>query len=283
MTEIQIRPRIETEPLPAPRLEAALVPVAAEPPAPPGTVALGLAGAGVLVLGLGGLWCAGFVQDQFARGPVAGWLAALVAALGFGLLGAGLWRELRGLFALAGVDRLGQALASGDPRRMRRAARQWVTQLGLLETLPALDAADTPEALLALLRAGPQATLRGRADALARSAALQMAAAVAVTPSPALDALVTGWRGVRLVRQVAELHGMRPGLLGTLALLRRTALAAVAVATTELAVNAATHALLTNPLLGHVLGDVAGAGVAARRMVVLGRAAAVACCPLPVR
>jgi hypothetical protein len=40
-------------------------------------------------------------------------------------------------------------------------------------------------------------------------------------------------------------------------------------------VNAATHAMVSHPLLRHVAGDVAGAGVAARRMIVLARAAAV--------
>jgi uncharacterized membrane protein YcjF (UPF0283 family) len=89
-----------------------------------------------------------------------------------------------------------------------------------------------------------------------------------------------GWCGVRLIRQVATLHGMRPGLMGTLALLRRTALSAATVAATEVAVNAATHAIMNHPLLRHLAGDVAGAGVAARRMIVLARAAAMACSPL---
>jgi putative membrane protein len=45
-------------------------------------------------------------------------------------------------------------------------------------------------------------------------------------------------------------------------------------------VNAATHAIIAHPLLRHLAGDVAGAGVAARRMIVLARAAAAACSPL---
>jgi hypothetical protein len=43
-------------------------------------------------------------------------------------------------------------------------------------------------------------------------------------------------------------------------LLRRTALAAATVAATEIAVNAATHAMVSHPLLRHLAGDVAGAG-----------------------
>jgi len=58
-------------------------------------------------------------------------------------------------------------------------------------------------------------------------------------------------------------------------------LAAGAVAGVEVAANTAAHALLSNPLMQHVAGDMAGAGVAARRMMVLARAAAVACSPVP--
>jgi putative membrane protein len=84
-----------------------------------------------------------------------------------------------------------------------------------------------------------------------------------------------------LIRQVVALHGMRPGILGTLALLQKTALAAATVAAAEVAVTAATHAMVSHPLLRHLAGDVAGAGVAARRMIVLARAAAAACSPIP--
>ena len=103
--------------------------------------------------------------------------------------------------------------------------------------------------MLALLRAGPAGALRDAGRRAGRNAALQSAAISPPCRRPALDALPLGWRGMRLVRQVAALHGMRPGLLGTLALLRRTALSAASVAVTEVAVNTAAHALLNHPLL----------------------------------
>lgn len=283
MSETRTRPRIEAEELPAPRLEQAqpLVPLAPEPALRP-RPKLALAGTATLALGLPALWAAGFVADQFNRSAALGWIGLLVAVAGFGLLGAASLREFRALLSLRTVDRLRADLASGDLPRMRAAARAWLASLPDHDALlPAIAAADTPETLLALLHSGPGATLRARTDALSRTAAVQAGAIVAATPSPALDALTVGWRGLRLVRQVAALHGLRPGTLGTLALLRRTATAAASVAATELAVNAAAHAVLSNKLLQHVLGDVAGAGVAARRMVVLARACATACSPLP--
>ena len=69
--------------------------------------------------------------------------------------------------------------------------------------------------------------------------------------------------------------------MGTVALLLRTALSATMVGATELAANAAAHAVLSHPLLAHVAGEMAGAGVAARRMTMLARAAAAACDPVP--
>ncbi|MDE2575702.1 MAG: DUF697 domain-containing protein, partial [Rhodospirillales bacterium] len=144
-----------------------------------------------------------------------------------------------------------------------------------------VTAAGDPAAIAALLRAGPVAALRRQAEALGRDAALQVVVATAAIPSPMLDGLLVAWRGVRLVRQVAMLHGMRPGLFATLALLRRTAFSAAAVAAADMAADAITRAVLSSPLAHHVAGEMAGAGVAARRMIVLARATAAACSPLP--
>ena len=105
----------------------------------------------------------------------------------------------------------------------------------------------------------------------------------AISPSPGLDALVFAWRGVRLVRQVAALHGIRPGVAATWALLRRTLFDAATVAATDVAVDAAARAVLTNPMFKHVAGEAAAGAVAARRMLLLARAAADACRIVPRR
>jgi putative membrane protein len=204
-----------------------------------------------------------------------------VAVGGFGLILGAIGYELRGLIGLEAVDRLRAGLTSDDPLRRQRAARRWAAMLPEGEVLrPALDAVNDPDALLALLREGPGRRLRMEADASGRRAAVQVAAALTAVPSPGLAGLLIAWRGLRLLRQVAVLHGLRPGVLGTLGLMRRTVFAAGAVAAGEAAANAAAHALLSNPLLGRLAGDLAGAGLAARRMMVMARAAAAACSPL---
>ena len=276
--------RVIIEDATAPRLEPEMpVMEALVDPAPrAGGATLALAGVAVLVVGLAALETGNFVATQFDRAGWLGWLTLGVAVAGFGLLAASVWRELRGLFSLTRVDRLRAALASGEAGRIHAAARAWAATLPDAATLvPAIDAANDPDAIIALLRAGPGETLRARADALGRTAAFQMAAGIAATPAPALAVVLVTWRGIRLVRQVAAMHGLRPGLLGTLGLLRRSVLAAGLVAGSEAAINAAAHALLSNPLLTHALGEMAGAGIAARRMVLLARSTAVACNPLP--
>jgi putative membrane protein len=273
-------PFLLLEPDAAPRLEAeSLVLSFAEPVRWKRSPVL--VGAGILGVGLPVLWAVWLVSMLFDHWAALGWVGVAVLVVGLSLIGVGIGRELSGLAALRRVDQLRMDLASGEAARVKEAARRWLeTMPRQVAILPSLAAADTPESLLALLRAGPVAVLREATDALGRTAALQSMAIVAATPSPALDALAVGWRGLRLIRQVAALHGMRPGFLGTLALLQKTALAAATVAATEMAVNAATHAIIAHPLLRHLAGDVAGAGVTARRMIVLARAASVACSPL---
>ncbi len=282
----RIAPRIEAESGRAARLQ-----LAAEAPVPTGVAigdprwgmpALVLSGFVVLALGLAALQTGNFVAAQFARSRALGVLTLLVALLGFGLILLGIWRELRALASLHAVDRLRRDLAGGDPHARVAAARRWLERIeGGPALRPALDALNDPDAVLPLLRAGIEASLRARSEALARRAALQVVAGMAATPAPALVVLLVSWRGLRLIRQIAVLHGLRPSLFGTLGLLRRTAFAATATAVTEAAINTAAHAVLSTPLLTHLAGEMAGGAVAARRMIVLGRAATVACTPLP--
>ena len=283
----RIQPRIELESAAAARLEA---PEAAEALAAPerdrpgwSMPALVLSGLAVLALGLAGLQTGNFVAAEFRRSPLLGGLTLAVAVVGFGLILLGIGVELRALLRLRGVDRLRRDLAGSDAIARMRAARQWLGEVeGGDALLAPLAALNDPDAIVPLLRAGVDSRLRARADPLGRRAALQVVAGMAATPAPSLVVLLISWRGLRLIRQVASLYGLRPGVLGTLSLLRRTAFAAGATAVTEVAVNTAAHAVLSTPLLAHLAGEMAGGAVAARRMVVLARAAAVACTPLPL-
>ena len=280
MSETRVIPRVEVENPIAGRLEPEQLPmVLPEKASDRGTLGMVAWGAAILVGGLSALSIGNFVADQFERAAWLGYATLAVAGLGVGMICAAIWRELHFLHRLDDVDRLRADLA--DPARARQAARRWLSSLPQAAAiLPALDAVDSPEAIAALLRAGPVRVLGEEAQALGRAAAIQVLAVTAAVPSPALDGAIVALRGVRLVRQVATLYGFRPGAIGTMALLRRTLLSGVYVTGANVAVDTLLNAAVSNPNLRHLAGDVAGAGVAARRMVVLARATAAACSPV---
>ena len=244
---------------------------------------LGLAGIGlaVLVLGFSLIGAGNFVAAQFAQAAWLGWVTLAVAVAGFGLVFAGIAREVRGYFALGTVDSVRAAHARGDVAALRAALQDW--QAGLPEgRARAQGLAEMPiDTACALVEATTLAPITRDAEALGRAAAVQAFAMTAVSPSPALDVLVFSWRGIRLVRQVAALHGLRPGIAGTMALVRRVATDAATVAATDVAVDAALRGLLSCRLLEHVGRETAAGAVAARRMMLLARATDEACRVLP--
>nr|WP_274607306.1 DUF697 domain-containing protein [Paracraurococcus ruber] len=200
-----------------------------------------------------------------------------VVAGGIALIGSGVWREFRGLASIRNVDQARAAFARGDLATAKAEALRWAATVPDGAALvPAIQAARTVDELQLALQPCMQ-SLEQRAGALGRSAAMQAFAVTAISPSPALDALIFAWRGVRLVRQVASLHGLRPGLFGTLALLRRTLWDAATVAATDVVLDAGARALLSNPLLQHVAGEVGAGAVAVRRMLRLAKVSAEAC------
>ncbi len=246
------------------------------------TLSLLLAGAAILILGLSALDAANFVAAQFARAAWLGWFTLLVAASGYGLIAWALLRETRALFALHAVDATRAAFARNDLPAAKRDALRWAGSHAIAQPMaPALRAAEDVPTLRALLEAGPLARLADDAAALGRAAAMQAFAATAISPSAGLDALIFGWRGLRLIRQVAVLHGFRPGLAATIALLRRTLTDAATVAGTDLAIDTAMRAIVSHPLLAHLGGETAAGAVAARRMLLLAKAADEACRIVP--
>ena len=209
-------PRIEAEPIAAPRLEpTALVPLAPEPRLPP-RVPLTIAGVLLLVLGLPALWTADLVPSELARAPVLGWLTLAVAIAGF--------RPDRHRASCASCAASSPSAPWTTSARSWRAGRPGVSArrrgagCATCRMAPPCSRpwrrSTRPNPCSPCSAPGPARALREQAEALGRNAALQSAAIIAAMPSPALDVLAVGWRGIRLVRQVAALHGMRPGLLG---------------------------------------------------------------------
>lgn len=257
--------------------------VAATAPAGRGWSSPGLAGLGVavLLLGFALLEAGNFVAAQFAQAAWLGWLTLAVAVAGFGLVFAAIGREVRGYLALGTVDRARAAHARGDVVALRAALRDWQARLPAGRARAEGIGGMPIDAACALVEASSLAPIARDVEALGRAAAVQAFALTAVSPSPGLDALVFGWRGIRLVRQVAALHGLRPGIAGTVALLRRVAMDAATVAVTDVAVEAMLRGVLSSRIAEHVAGEAAAGAVAARRMILLARATDEACRVLP--
>lgn len=261
------------------------VAVAAMAPAERRWSSLGFVGIGlaVLLLGFSLIGAGNFVAAQFAQATWLGWVTLVVALAGFGLVFAGIGREVRGYLALGTVDAARAAHARGDVPALRDALQDWQSRLPAGRAR-AQGLADMPiDAACALVEATSLAPIGRDAVALGRAAAIQAFAMTAISPSPALDVVVFSWRGIRLVRQVAALHGLRPGIAGTMSLLRRVAMDAATVAATDVAVDAVVRGVLSSRLAEHVAGETAAGAVAARRMILLARAADEACRVLPRR
>ena len=187
------------------------------------------------------------------------------------------------MIALKTVDRIRKVLAGNDISTARVHAREWLNSIGAspkeVETL--LEAKDTDTLRSRLQTSSPLQRLTEQSTQAGRAAAWQVLTATAVSPWPGLDGVIVVWRGLRLVRQVAGFHGLRPGALGTLRLLQRVMLDAGTVAAAELAVATLGDALLTSPVGGALAGQATGSAIAARRMLRLSFAVAQSCRPLP--
>ncbi len=255
-----------------------LPPAAAQAPAP---ILAGLGALALLLAAVLGLDLANFLADQFARGTALGVLTIALVLPPLGLLGWAMWREWQGYAGLGRAETLQKALAGEDATHARAAAVAWLEAVAApADSRRAVQSAPDAATVRALLRAGPaMARLDDAVAREGRAAAVEALALTAVSPWPGLDGALVAWRGMRLIRRVAELHGMRPGALGTLRLFRRVALDAGMVAAADVAVGAAAEALLQSPLAGGLAGGAAGSAVAARRMLTLAQATARACRP----
>lgn len=254
------------------------------PSSPLNWIAGGLA---VLLLGWLVLAAAAFVQDQFDRSALNGAVTLAVFGAGLAAMLRGAWLELSSLRRLRCVDALRAALTQkdGPVAPTRRLALDWLDRLPHLSEAatarPAVAAAPDLPALRAALRLHLDVSLQHAARRAGDRAAAEGAAAVAISPSPAMDGILAALRGLALVRQVAALHGMRPGGTVTLALLRRVAWTAAGTSGIDLLGQGLAHGVLAHlPGVRQVAAAIPGAGLTALRLRHLARVTARACSPL---
>lgn len=118
------------------------------------------------------------------------------------------------------------------------------------------------------------------AYAVVRRAARDTAIGASVSPVAGLDAAIVLWRSMRMVREVAEVYGLRPTRLSVLALIRRMFMTATFAVTADV-VGDVVGAHLGGRLAGLVSGKLAEGVFAGVRTARLGLLAIEQCRPLP--
>ena len=295
VTQERLRPRIvETED--TGRLDLRL-PVAPEPgltPVPPrggpSPFAVAASGLGILVVGVAGIDLAQFIDGAFAHSTGVGLLAAAAVAAGAG--GAGYWliAELRGLLRLRSAERLRRLIPSALAGELKQEIDAAAT---ILERDPMLrEAVASYRAVLEPHHTGGDALdlfsrfVLAPADRLAqdaiRRAAGQAFVINAVSPTVLLDTLFFAARATRLMREIAEIYGQRPGLAGTVHLLRRLASGAGLVGAVDV-VGGVVVQQLGGAVLERLSASAAESAYAGQKMARLGLVAMAMCRPIEFR
>lgn len=261
---------------------------------PPGRsrspIAVAVTGLGILVVGVLGIDLVQFVDGAFAHGTGLG--VAAVAAVAAGCGGAGWWAiaELLALWRLRSVERLRSLIP-------RAVSSELKSEIGVAAAILARDPL-LAEAVTRF-RAAVEPHHSGRdalelfsrfvlmpadrlAEASIRRAAAQAFAINAISPTALLDTLLFAARAVRLLREIAEIYGQRPGLVGTVHLLRRLAGGAGMVGAVDL-VGGVLVQQLGGAVIERLSASAAESAYAAQKMARLGLIAMALCRPIEFR
>ncbi len=189
------------------------------------------AASALVSLGIG-LWVTRLVDDLFARSATFGIIALVLAGLMLLALAVLAAREFAAIGRQRHIAKLHQAFAKAHAADDRRLARTLVAELASLYEARA-DTARARKDVLALrdeivdgrdLVEIAERTLVAPLDDAAKAAVARAAKRVSVittvAPRAIIDVAFVLIQAVRLIRQVAEIYGGRPGLLGFLKLVR---------------------------------------------------------------
>ncbi len=274
------------------RVEVAWDPALLRPPPKQANSALWFfAGCSLLLISWLIFSASAFLYDQFVRSEKLGIITIIFFGAAIAVALRGVYLEILAYKSLSRVDDLRRYLAQRDTSlpQVKLLCKGWIEAVGAsLPDAPdcvlGLDSLETVPEIRNYLRSRVVEPLKLVAKQAGRRAALQSGVVIAVTPSPSLDGIMTAFCGVRLVRQVAQIYGLRPGTLVTLALFRRVIFSAAGVAGVEyLAQSLADHTLQKLPIIKDLAGAVPGTSVAAIRVYRLAIVTAGACSPLDDR
>ena len=223
------------------------------------------------------------VQRVGALGPVWAWVVGVLAAAVAAAVALLIGRELRGWLAVRRVERVRAVLASEDTSQAgRRVLTRWSHRLPSesrysTQLVAWHEAVQRGDQVLARTELGAFLdTIDRTVDTEIRREAAKTGLLVTLSGIALLDAMLCTWRNIRLMRRIAAAYGGRPGLTGTIRLLRMVLLHAVAV---DLSQHAAD-------IMSTRIGAVAAAGgqglIAATLTARLGLWTQQVCRPMPL-
>ena len=228
-----------------------------------------------------------FVGGAFERGRIFGVVAATAVAAGAG--GALYWlsAELRGLMRLRSAERLRRLIPSALAGELKRELDEAAAILARDPMLAApvasyravLEPHHTGGDALELFSRFVLAPADRLAQATIRRAAAQAFAINAVSPTVLTDTLFFAARAMRMIREIAEIYGQRPGLAGTIHLLRRLVGGAGLVGAVDV-VGGVLVQQLGGAVLERISANAAESAYAAQKMARLGLIAMALCRPV---
>jgi putative membrane protein len=252
--------------------------------------AVAVAGLGLLALGVVGIDLVQFIDGAFAHGTAFGVFA--LTAVAAGCAGAGYWliAELRGLWRLRSAERLRTLIPSAVSSELKLeigAAAAILARDPLLgeavgRYLAVLEPHHSGRDALELFSRFVLAPADRLAEAAIRRATAQAFAINAISPTALLDTLLFAARAMRLIRDIAEIYGQRPGLAGTVHLLRRLVSGAGLVGAVDL-VGGVLAQQLGGAVVERLSASAAESAYAAQKMARLGIIAMALCRPVDFR
>jgi putative membrane protein len=179
-----------------------------------------------LIAFAGGLAVDRLVRDLFARSEILGWTALAFAAAAAVAVLAISFREIRGLWRLAEIEKIRERGMKANERDDAFEARAVLRELDRLYRHRAdtaggrallaehkgeiIDGRD----LIALAERDLLAPLDAAARRMVTDSAKRVSVVTAVSPRALVDLLYVLFENARLIRRLSELYGGRPGTLG---------------------------------------------------------------------
>jgi putative membrane protein len=193
-------------------------------------IKVGLTAIGVFLVGWMGLQAIDWIASMFERSAALGTFAAALLATGIAGAGAIAWHELSSLFTLKSVESIQRRLSADAARRevecaiddlVAVLARRGASEAGIAAFQRQLMLHHTPAERLEILTRTVMRPLDRRAEAAIRTAAVRTFGITALSPTSLTDAAFFVAVAVRMMREVAEVYGLRPTAATTVHLLRR--------------------------------------------------------------